>query len=317
MKKALPILTAVSIGLTLLWTAACSALPSLPSVLSQPEEPTNQTVAIGDITLNVSLDPLYFSPDGDGENDELSITLGVTGGAIASWTFDILQPESSPRSGQIFKHFEGAGVPNDKIVWDGRSDPFEAPRRNPKEGEAKTVTRTLRVESATNYPYAFSITDDKGVVSEPIKGIIQVDILLLKTDDNRLQIRVPSIVFRSNAADFKDLPDRVVANNQRVITRIAAALNRFPDYKVSIEGHANPENAPGTKARVDEEKKESAKGSLSEKRASAILNLLSEAGVDKKRMTALGWGVSKPVADFTDSDNSWRNRRVEFFLDKK
>jgi outer membrane protein OmpA-like peptidoglycan-associated protein len=129
-------------------------------------------------------------------------------------------------------------------------------------------------------------------------------------------VQVPSIVFRANAADFKGLPERTVANNERVINRIAASLNKFPDYKVSVEGHANPENAPGTKQRTAEEQQESKKGNVSEKRAEAIVALLIEESVAKERLTAVGLGISRPIVEFEDTDNLWRNRRVEFYLSK-
>ena len=61
-----------------------------------------------------------------------------------------------------------------------------------------------------------------------------------------LKIQVPSIIFRSDNADFKGkdevdngLEQSVIDNNIRVIKRIAEILNKFPDYTVRIEGHAN------------------------------------------------------------------------------
>jgi outer membrane protein OmpA-like peptidoglycan-associated protein len=317
----LPVLLAVT--LTLFHAGCKSAEPIASSVIVPPSEPepepepaVEEEIVVGEVplVLSASYEPQYFSPDNDGENDELFITLGVEGGDIALWSFDILQPEFSPRNGQVLKHFEGTGIPDEKLVWNGRGDPREVQRRNAAEGETRTVTEN--VQSATDYPYAFTVTDSGGNVGAPVRGIIHVDILVSKTNDGRLQIRVPSIVFRSNAADFKDLPERTVRNNNFVISRIAASLNKFGEYKVLIEGHANPENAPGTKARTNEETKESKKNSVSEKRAEAILSMLVENGVSGERMTAVGLGISRPVVDFEDKDNAWQNRRVEFYLEK-
>jgi outer membrane protein OmpA-like peptidoglycan-associated protein len=305
--------------------AGCSSpapVGSAPPKLPEPEAAVEEKVVVGDVplVLSASYEPEFFSPDGDGQNDELYVNLKVEGGDIASWTFDILQPDFSPRKGEVFKHFEGVGLPTESLVWDGRSDPREAQRRrNAQEGSEEPQTRmvTTGVQSATDYPYTFKITDSDGNESDPVQGVVHVDILVSKTDDGRLQIRVPSIVFRAGAADFNGLPDRTVRNNNFVISRIASSLNKFLDYEVSIEGHANPENAPGTKAREDEEKKESKKGSVSEKRAEVILKSLVQNGVDKSRMTAIGYGISKPVVtDFDNKDDAWQNRRVEFYLQK-
>jgi flagellar motor protein MotB len=302
------------VALTVIFQFGCKSAPTPAPV---PEEK-----ATGPLVLSVSYTPEYFSPDGDGEDDQLSITLGVKGDTeVVSWTFDIMQPVLAVRQGQqasIFKHFEGSGAPGEVIIWDGRSDPRALPaRRNADgtEGEARQP-RAFRVESATDYPYIFKVTGADGIVSELSNGVIHVDILVIKEDDGRLRVQVPSIVFRANAADFKGLPERTVTNNERVISRIAASLNKFPDYKVSVEGHANPENAPGTSKRTAEEQKESQKGNVSEKRAEAIVDLLIADKVAKARLSAVGLGISKPIVEFDDTDNLWRNRRVEFYLSK-
>jgi outer membrane protein OmpA-like peptidoglycan-associated protein len=259
------------------------------------------------IVLGVSFEPEYFSPDGDGENDILSIILTVAGGEAASWSFDILQPApaNAQSHARVFKHFEGAGAPTEAILWDGRSDPDSA------------TGRSTRVMSATDYPYVFTVIDAQGVVSGSMNGVICVDVLVIREDDGRLRIQIPSIVFRTNAEDFKDLPERTVTNNERVIRRIAFILNKVPAYKVRVEGHANPESVPGTKARANEEKRERASNSVSEKRAKAIVDMLIQDGVAKDRLTAVGLGISKPITEFEDRDNWWKNRRVEFYLEKE
>jgi outer membrane protein OmpA-like peptidoglycan-associated protein len=278
---------------------ACGSTPA-PAPASPPAEeapPPPPPPSDGSISLNVSFEPALFSPDGDGENDQLSILLGVRGGQAASWTFDILQPEVSG-STAVFKHFGGDGTPPARQNWDGRSDQQEL------------------VQSATDYPYVFTITEAGGKVSTPATGKIQVDVLVTKTKDGRLQIQVPSIVFRSNAADFQDLSASTIRNNERVVQRIAAILNKFPDYKVQVEGHANPVSAPGTTARTAEEERENASGAVSEQRAQVISKMLVTAGVDGRRLTSVGKGITVPLVNYNDRDNWWQNRRVEFYLQK-
>jgi outer membrane protein OmpA-like peptidoglycan-associated protein len=281
---------------------ACGSAPApapAPPPASQPveEAPPPSPPSEDTISLNVSFEPVLFSPDGDGENDLLSILLGVRGGRAASWTFDILQPEISG-STAVFKHFGGDGAPPARQDWDGRSDQQEL------------------VQSATDYPYVFTVTGEGGKVSVPVTGKIQVDVLVTRMKDGRLQIQAPSIVFRSNAADFESLPASTIRNNERVLQRIAVSLNKFPDYKIQVEGHANPVSAPGTAARTAEEEKENASGTVSEQRAQAISRMLVNAGVDGSRLSATGKGITSPLVDYNDRDNWWQNRRVEFYLQK-
>lgn len=52
---------------------------------------------------------------------------------------------------------------------------------------------------------------------------------------------------------------------------------------------------------------------LSEKRALAVCKKLVEMGVDCKRLVAVGFGNTKPVADNSTPDGKARNSRVSFF----
>ena len=188
------------------------------------------------------------------------------------------------------------------MVWDGRGNNGEL------------------VQSATDYPFIFSVTDELGLKSE-VAGIISVDVLVIKIGDV-LKIQVPSIIFRSDNADFKGkdevdngLEQSVIDNNIRVIKRIAEILNKFPDYTVRIEGHAN--NISNTEA----EETSTANGNiplvpLSEARAEAVKEMLVEFGVAGNRLSTVGMGGRQPVVPWEDKDNWWKNRRVEFILNK-
>jgi outer membrane protein OmpA-like peptidoglycan-associated protein len=120
---------------------------------------------------------------------------------------------------------------------------------------------------------------------------------------------VPSIIFRENAPDFNNLASATVENNIRVLKRIAEILNKFRDYRVLVEGHAN--SVHRTAAEENNELKP-----LSEARARAVVNILTEFGVNRARLSYAGMGGTKPVVSFEDRDNWWKNRRVEFILIK-
>jgi len=242
--------------------------------------------------LGVTTAPEYFSPDNDGENDELFISLTTKDASpIATWTFEIRTPTESGNS-QTFRKIEGKGSPANRIIWDGKSDKGEL------------------VQSAMYYPYKFTAVDALGN-SSTTEGKIGIDVLVIREGD-RLKIQIPSIQFRSYYADFEGLPKEVVDNNMRIIKRIAQILNQFRDYKVQIEGHANP-TQPAGPAR---DKEEPELKRISDARAKAIVELLVRNGVARSRLTATGVGSSKTVAAFEDRDNWWKNRRVDFYLIK-
>ncbi len=253
----------------------------------------------------VSLTPDIFSPDNDGNDDDLSIGLAVASPTeIAEWKFEVRElavvegakPGSKPAE-RLFKSWGGTGAPAKSFIWDGRSDKGEL------------------VESATDYPFVFTVRDVLGN-SAKVVGEIAVDVLVIR-DGDRLKIKVPSIVFRPNGADFNGLDADTVGNNAKVIKRIAQILNKFKDYGILIEGHANSEGKIGgysATSVANEETKELLP--LSTGRAELVKKLLAENGVDPKRLSTKGMGSSEPVVDFKDAQNRWKNRRVEFILIK-
>jgi outer membrane protein OmpA-like peptidoglycan-associated protein/flagellar hook assembly protein FlgD len=235
--------------------------------------------------LTVRMTPRYFSPDNDGVDDDLFISLkAVTMTNIAQWSFEITAPTGTP-----FWRTEGANAITERLIWDGRSNKGEL------------------VQAATDYPFTFTVTDDHGMTST-VTGIIPVDVLVIRVGDV-LKIQVPSIIFRENAADFETLAPEVVEKNNFVLKRVAEILNKFKDYRVTVEGHAN--NVTGTER---EEVNELVP--LSELRANAVRTILSKNGVDISRLSAVGRGGRLPVAARDDRENWWKNRRVEFILEK-
>jgi len=253
-------------------------------------------------------EPEYFSPDNDGNNDDLFILLkGTSIAGLKNWSFTI----KDPNNGHSFWKTSGKSTITERIIWDGRGNNGEL------------------VQSAMDYPYEFTATDELGMTST-VTGQISVDVLVIRVGDV-LKMQVPSIIFRSNNADFKNaaevaagpksdqvnkgLEQNVVDNNVRVLKRIADILNKFKDYTVTIEGHAN--NVSGTEA----EETSAANGNiplepLSQSRAEFVRQQLIKYGVDGSRLTAVGRGGRQPVVARSDKDNWWKNRRVEFILNK-
>jgi outer membrane protein OmpA-like peptidoglycan-associated protein len=174
------------------------------------------------------------------------------------------------------------------------------------------------VQSATDYQFTLTVNDifDNAGTFE---GIISVDVLVRREGDN-LRMIVPSIVFPPNAANFALLSAEDTRANERVLRLIARALNKFDDYQITVEGHANPTTAPGTAERATEEN-----GTrtviglvpLSNDRAKAVIEyLVSTHSIGQTRLSAIGIGGERTVTDWDDDDENWKNRRVEFILKK-
>lgn len=261
--------------------------------------------------LSVKTYPEFFSPDNDGTGDELSINLQAQcSGKLAGWSFVIFNPEESGKKDKPFWKVSGTNKFSDSLLWNGLSNVSKE-----KNGQAE------RVQSAMDYPWEFTVTDSLGLTSK-IRGKISIDILVIR-DGNVLKMAVPAILFRANHADFKtakEAPGSKITveqaqNNERVLKRVAEVLQKFPDYTITIVGHAN--NTTGTEA----EETSTANGNiplipLSKDRADFVKSRLVEYGIDERRMKTEGKGGRERIAALNDRENWWKNRRVEFLLHK-
>lgn len=254
--------------------------------------------------LTVKTAPEYFSPDNDGVDDDLYIKLaGSTKAKIKNWSFVIKDPK-----GKDFWKTSGKSQITERIIWDGLSN-----LQKDVNGNAE------RVQSAMDYPYEFTVTDNLGMTST-VKGVIPVDVLVIR-DGNLLKMAVPSIIFESDAANFQTANAKLdadkVSNNIKVLNRIADILKKFKDYKVTIVGHANKITDNPEEETVDNLAQWGrASMPLSKERADAIKVYLTKRGVNAAALSTEGMGGTKPVVNPKDKDNNWKNRRVEFILQK-
>lgn len=254
--------------------------------------------------LTVKTAPEYFSPDNDGVDDDLYIKLaGSTKAKIKNWSFVIKDPK-----GKDFWKTSGKSQITERIIWDGLSN-----LQKDVNGNAE------RVQSAMDYPYEFTVTDNLGMTST-VKGVIPVDVLVIR-DGNLLKMAVPSIIFESDAANFQTANAKLdadkVSNNIKVLNRIADILKKFKDYKVTIVGHANKITDNPEEETVDNLAQWGrASMPLSKERADAIKVYLTKHGVNAAALSTEGMGGTKPVVNPKDKDNNWKNRRVEFILQK-
>ena len=254
--------------------------------------------------LSVKTAPEYFSPDNDGVDDDMYIKLsGSTKAKIKSWAFTIKDPR-----GKDFWKTSGKSQITERIIWDGLSNVQKDINGNAE-----------RVQSAMDYPYVFTVTDNLGMTSK-VEGVIPVDVLVIR-DGNFLKMAVPSIIFESDAANFQTanakLDETKVYNNLKVLNRIAEILKKFKDYKVTIVGHANKITDNPDEETIDNPVEWGrASMPLSKERADAIKSYLTKRGVSASALTTEGMGGTQPVANPKDKDNNWKNRRVEFILQK-
>jgi flagellar hook assembly protein FlgD/outer membrane protein OmpA-like peptidoglycan-associated protein len=246
------------------------------------------TLDISPPEADITLRPQPFSPDNDGIDDELYISMDISDESdIDTWSFIIRDPKN-----RWFYEFSGEGKPAERLVWDGKSE----------EGEL--------VLSAEDYPWEFTISDSLGNAAER-SGLLPVDILVIREGD-RLKIRISNINFEPNSPELTLDETETGEKNQQVLKRLAEILNKYDSYRIQIEGHAVSVYWYD-KERAEREQVEELLP-LSKSRAETVKRALSERGVDGRRITTKGLGGSDPIVPHGDLDDRWKNRRVEFIL---
>lgn len=99
--------------------------------------------------------------------------------------------------------------------------------------------------------------------------------------------------------NFDTGKSRIKPESVAIIEQIAALLQTHPDLKVSIEGHTDNVGTPQNNK------------SLSLQRAKSVMNAVVGKGIATTRLTAVGWGQEKPLADNRSEEGRAKNRRVE------
>ena len=134
-------------------------------------------------------------------------------------------------------------------------------------------------------------------------------------EDESPILPLPPVMFNRNVGDWDDLDAETIARNNSILSRIIVTLNTHGEYRLRVEGHANPViNPDDTYGRLSEQNEELKP--LSEMRARAVVEKLVKLGADSRRLDYAGFGGEHPVAAWEDSENWWKNRRVEFTLMK-
>ncbi len=99
--------------------------------------------------------------------------------------------------------------------------------------------------------------------------------------------------------------DVILKSSFPILNDIAKVMKENPDYNLTIAGHTD--NVGDPIKNLD----------LSDRRAASVKVYLMKKGVDAARMTSVGYGDTKPVADNKTAKGRKQNRRVEFTVDFK
>ena len=109
-------------------------------------------------------------------------------------------------------------------------------------------------------------------------------------------------LFRTTTVNFEFAKAALLPTSAATLDVLADVLRRYPDLRVEVGGHTDDRGSDATN------------DALSQRRAESVRDYLVASGVASDRLTAVGYGERRPVADNGNDTGRALNRRVEFVV---
>jgi outer membrane protein OmpA-like peptidoglycan-associated protein len=152
-------------------------------------------------------------------------------------------------------------------------------------------------------------------LDDPVYLIAVADVEILPRQETTVQLRVlpkpsrPGVVIQKSQIalrrqiSFATGSDEILPNSEPILLEVADALLRNPQLElIEIQGHTDNRGTPSVNMR------------LSQQRAESVQQWLVRHGVERARLTAKGYGATRPIAPNITQQNRANNRRVQFMI---
>ncbi len=239
---------------------------------------------------------------GESKFDNASNTLTVASGSMnfdfskINMTFEMPKETPLPKDAPInvtVTDFKGRELPNEIMVFKSRKKKIEYQNQTNDLGQFST-----RLPAGDVYQiYILGFSDST-----------TIDSLVIPALEGRKYYKNPFVVaykflpaksFVLDNCNFDNGKATLQENSFKVLDELVAYLVRKDDEKIEIGGHTdNVGSAPSNLK-------------LSEDRAKAVREYLITKGIDPARLTAKGYGMTRPVADNKTPAGRAENRRTE------
>ena len=123
-----------------------------------------------------------------------------------------------------------------------------------------------------------------------------------KTEPGRVEVKGDQIVIKDKI-QFEAKSAVIQLRSSNLLDDIADAIKSHPELKkIEIQGHASADGRPEKNLK------------LSDDRAKSVMRALVLRGVAADRLSAKGYGITKPIADNATLEGREANRRVELHI---
>jgi len=164
----------------------------------------------------------------------------------------------------------------------------------PKEDRAKRALIGAGIGGVAGGGVGFYMDNQEKKLREELVGTgVQVS----RTEEGRIDLVMPgNITFDVSSA-------AVQASFRPTLASVAKVLSEYEDTLVTISGH------------TDSSGSDDSNQLLSEKRATAVADIILQSGIVVERVAAIGYGENQPIGNNSTANGRAENRRVEISLD--
>ncbi len=206
----------------------------------------------------------------------------------------------------------GAGPLEDRLTYaSGAPDGFVAAATKALQvlsrlagGRAEIVDQALTLSGYTYYPSAVTEIGESLGSDLPGGFAVASNTIAARQDDQPVAADhcrdLLQTALHIGAIGFDGGKAELAGNSQGVLDRVSGIIARCPSADIEIGAHSD---ADGSASRNRD---------LTQTRAEAIVEYLVNAGVKRERLTAVGYGETKPIADNATAEGKAANRRIEF-----
>ncbi len=176
-----------------------------------------------------------------------------------------------------------------------------------------SMRRIVRIVTPAEYDawlkeqQSYYFSSVRGTDADPLQGELLETEIIQQREDFNISVEealaattTEAKVVTLNNVNFEAGSATLTANSKYELNSLIAVMERYPDMRIEISGHASSEGEA-----VMNQK-------LSENRAKAVYEFIINKGVTAERLEYIGYGESRPLVTNTTDEGRSENRRTEF-----